>query len=182
MICLMLLSNAGMYIPNCLMLLSNVYSEQAIRLELMKMLRNQMYLEPVDPVGVETCSLEPRCLDANRLSDSVCTANYSLQACPRRCRFCRWSWPPCDFAKTWPVIRYLFWTILRFVPPLLANIGKKRLMKLRVPRTALDVVSLLVEVAELLKVDPGIFRAFVSAPGGTKALLVAMCLPFYKAD
>lgn len=41
----------------------------------------------------------------------------------------------------------------------------------RVPRTALDVASLYVELAELLEVDPGIFRDFASAPGGTKALL-----------
>ena len=50
----------------------------------------------------------------------------------------------------------------------------------QIPQTALDVVYLLVELSELVKVDRK-FRAFASAPGGTKVLLMAMCLPFCKA-
>lgn len=51
----------------------------------------------------------------------------------------------------------------------------------RIPRTASDVVTQFVELVELIEADRGIFRAFASAPGGTKALLVAMYLPFCKA-
>ena len=52
----------------------------------------------------------------------------------------------------------------------------------RKPKTMLEFVLQLVQLTELLKVDLGMFKAFAIALCGTKALLVAMYLPFCNPD